>query len=75
MTKTRDAARCPVCQRELIVPQPKPLPDDEFAEFNEFVLPGPAARRSPAWSWGSARLSTCLLTGLPAIVLGMLGFE
>ena len=34
--------RCPVCQRELVVPQPKHLPDDELAELNALRLPGPA---------------------------------
>ncbi len=40
-TRDEDAgrrARCPACQRELIVPQPKPLPEGDFASLHEVGL-------------------------------------
>jgi prepilin-type processing-associated H-X9-DG protein len=75
-TRDEDAgrrARCPVCQRELIVPQAKPLPDSEFAALNEF---GPARTSGKAIAslvLGICSFFTCILTGLPAIIFGILG--
>jgi hypothetical protein len=66
-------ARCSVCQRELIVPQPKPSPHQDFAPLYDF---GPRKRSWKAivsLSLGLSSLGTCFLTGIPAIIFGVLG--
>ena len=76
-------ARCPECGNELIIPsaggcRPTSLDNPYLAPAKGAgAAPGshraPAARRSRAWSWGSARSSATIFTGIPAIILGVLG--
>jgi len=76
--KTRDEnagrrARCPSCQRELILPQPKPLPEEEFAPVHEFRLPETSGKAVASLILGICSFVFCFLTGLPAIIFGVLG--
>ena len=66
-------ARCPTCQRELIVPQPKPPASGDLAAYYGL---GPARTSGKAIAslvLGLCSFVTCLLTGLPAILFGILG--
>jgi len=65
--------RCPACQRELIIPQPKFVADDELAPVFDY---GPSATSGKAIAslvLGLCSLVTCFFTGVPAIILGILG--
>ncbi len=68
-------ARCPVCKRELIVPQPKPLFEDEFATRRE-AGPRPLSGKALAsLILGLCSFVTCFFTGVPAIFLGIFGLN
>ncbi len=66
-------ARCPVCERELIVPQPKPRAEGDFAPAYDFGPPRTSGKAIASLVLGICSLVTCLLTGIPAIILGILG--
>jgi prepilin-type processing-associated H-X9-DG protein len=67
--------RCPVCQRELIVPDAKGAPVAEVAEFHD---PRPIENSGKAMAsmiLGLCSFVFCCLTGVPAIVLGIMGLS
>jgi len=66
-------ARCPGCQRELIVPQPKLPPEGEFAYLEEFRAPRTSGKAIASLVLGICSFVTCVLTAIPAIILGILG--
>src|SRR5260370_22307836 len=66
-------ARCPACQRELIVPQPKPLPEGEFAPAHEWKPERTSGKAVASLILSICSFMTCLLTGLPANLLGLHG--
>jgi prepilin-type processing-associated H-X9-DG protein len=68
--------RCPVCQRELIVPDAKGAPAVTAAEFGEIHDPRPIQTSGKAMAsliLGLCSFVLCCLTGVPAIVLGIIG--
>jgi prepilin-type processing-associated H-X9-DG protein len=68
-------ARCPACKRELIVPQPKPVFDDELGTLHE---PGPRPTSGKAIAsllLGLGSFVLCFFTGIPAIFLGIFGLN
>ena len=66
-------ARCPSCQRELIVPQPKPLPDGDFAPLQELGPIRTSGKAIASFVLGLCVPISCALTSLPAILFGILG--
>ncbi len=66
-------ARCPDCQRELIVPQPKLPPEGDFASLVEIRPPRTSGKAIASLVLGLCSFVTCILTGIPAIILGILG--
>jgi prepilin-type processing-associated H-X9-DG protein len=67
-------ARCPECQRELIVPQPKLPPEGEFASLEELRPPPRTSGKAVAsLVLGICSFVTCVLTAIPAIIFGILG--
>jgi prepilin-type processing-associated H-X9-DG protein len=74
--RTRDEnagkrARCPACQRELIVPQPTPLLDEEFAPFHEIGPTQTSGKAIASLVLGLCSFVACFFTGLPALFLGI----
>jgi hypothetical protein len=81
-------ALCPVCQRDLIIPEPKLPPDRDFAEFHH-VPPSPTSAKAIASQiLGLFSFFACCLIehvppvilvavsiGLLAIILGLLGLR
>jgi DNA-directed RNA polymerase subunit RPC12/RpoP len=65
-------ARCPVCKRELVVPQPKPLFVDDFAAPSPL---GPPQLSGKALGSLILGIVPCILTGVPAIFLGIFGLS
>jgi len=68
-------ARCPACQRELIIPQPKLLPEGELGEFHgdrPFQTSGKAVA---SLVLGLCTFVACCITGIPALILGILGLS
>ena len=75
-TREEDAgrrARCPACQRELIVPQPKPFSAGDHTMLHGLGPTRTSGKAIASLVLGLCSIVTCLLTGLPAIVLGILG--
>ncbi len=66
-------ARCPQCQRELIVPQPKLPPQGDFASLEEIRPPRTSGKAIASLVLGICSFVTCILTGIPAVILGILG--
>jgi prepilin-type processing-associated H-X9-DG protein len=66
-------ARCPICQRELIVPEPKPLPDGDFAPLHDFGPPKTSGKAIASLALGISSLLCSILAGVPAIIFGILG--
>jgi len=66
-------ARCPVCQRELIVPEPKPLPEGDFAPLHDFGPPKTSGKAIASLVLGICSLLCSVLAGVPAIIFGILG--
>ena len=48
---------------------------ETLVDRGSHVPPGPAARRSPAWSWGSCRSSARSSPACPAIIFGAMGLS
>jgi prepilin-type processing-associated H-X9-DG protein len=67
--------RCPVCQRELILPQPKLLPPEELADFREYAPPATSGKAIASLVLGLCIFVFCCITGIPAIVFGALGLS
>jgi type II secretory pathway pseudopilin PulG len=66
-------ARCPVCQRELIVPEPKPFPEGDFAPLHDFGPPQTSGKAIASLVLGICSLLCSVLAGVPAIIFGILG--
>jgi len=66
-------ARCPACQRELIIPQPKFVAEDELAPVFDYVAPQTSGKAIASLVLGLCSLVTCFFTGVPAIIFGVLG--
>jgi prepilin-type processing-associated H-X9-DG protein len=66
-------ARCPNCQRELVIPQGKPLADEEFAEYRGSGEPKTSGKAIASLILGLCSFVFCCITGAPAIILGILG--
>jgi prepilin-type processing-associated H-X9-DG protein len=67
--------RCPVCQRELIVPDAKGAPEPEFADFHEPIPTQTSGKAIASMILGLCSFLFCLLTGVPAIILGIMGLS
>ncbi|MFI5459742.1 MAG: DUF1559 domain-containing protein [Isosphaerales bacterium] len=78
--------RCPVCQRELFIPQPKLPPDGEFAEFDDDRPSRTSGKAIASLILGLCSFVACCVgvpvtilvagcIGVPAIILGMLGLS
>src|SRR5262245_59066222 len=65
--------KCPACQRPLIVPQRKPLADGDFAPLHEFGPTQTSGKAIASFILGLCSFVLCLITGIPAIILGILG--
>ena len=73
-TRDEDAgrrARCPDCQRELIVPQPNPYAATEFASLHEVPPTRMSGKAIASFVLGLCSFVTCILTGVPALLLGI----
>jgi hypothetical protein len=68
-------ARCPVCQRELIVPEPKPVPEGEFAPLSEFGPPKTSGKAIASLVLGCCSILCSIFTSIPAIIFGVLGLN
>jgi len=68
-------ARCPECQRELIVPEPKPVPEGEFAPLREFGPPKTSGKAIASLVLGVFSFFCSILAGVPAIIFGILGLN
>jgi prepilin-type processing-associated H-X9-DG protein len=68
-------ARCPACGRELIVPDSKPVPEMEIAEGrdHEMMEYRTSGKAIASLVLGLCSFVACCLTGIPAIILGVLG--
>jgi Protein of unknown function (DUF1559)/Domain of unknown function (DUF4190) len=74
-TRVENAGRralCPGCQRELIVPQPKPRLEMDFGPLQDFSPPQTSGKAIASLVLGIGSLFTGVLTGLPAILIGIL---
>ena len=69
------AARCPVCQRELIVPQRSQHPDSELADFPGDRPTQTSGKAIASLILGICSFVVCCIGGLPAIILGMMGLN
>jgi len=66
-------ARCPTCGRELILPQPKPLPEGELAPFVDYGPPETSGKAVASLVLGICSFVVCCVAGVPAIIFGILG--
>jgi prepilin-type processing-associated H-X9-DG protein len=84
----RHPALCPVCQRALIEPQPKLAVDAELADFHDFPPSRSSRKAIASLTLGLCPIVAGLITGqpaivflawcvtgVPAIILGMLGLR
>jgi prepilin-type processing-associated H-X9-DG protein len=67
--------RCPACQRELIVPQPKPLAEADFAAPFETAPPAMNGKAVTSFVLGLCSFVLCCVTGVPALIFGILGLN
>jgi prepilin-type processing-associated H-X9-DG protein len=65
--------KCPACQRPLIVPQRKPLAEADFAPLHELGPTQTSGKAIASFILGLCSFVLCLITGIPAIILGILG--
>ena len=73
-TRDEDAgrrARCPECQRELVVPQPNPYAASEFASLHEVPPTSTSGKAIASFVLGLCSLVMCFFTGVPALLLGV----
>jgi prepilin-type processing-associated H-X9-DG protein len=64
--------RCPACQRELIVPQAKPPAEADFAPMDGGDPPATSGKAIASFVLG---LFPCCLTGIPAVIFGILSLS
>jgi hypothetical protein len=67
-------AACPECDRELVIPEPKPLTEDDRAAL-ERLGTVTSGRATASLILGVLSLVLLFFTGVPAIVLGWLGIR
>jgi prepilin-type processing-associated H-X9-DG protein len=65
--------RCPVCQRELIVPEATGTPEADFTEFHDPRPTQMSGKSIASMILGICSFVFCLLTGIPAVILGVIG--
>ncbi len=68
-------ARCPDCQRPLIVPASTYFPDVELIELHDDRPLRTSGKAIASLILGLCSPFACILTGLPAIILGMMGLN
>ena len=68
-------ARCSACNRVVVVPEPKPHAGDEFAPLHDYGPPATSGKAIASFILGLFSFVTCFLTGIPAILLGILGLN
>jgi hypothetical protein len=74
LTRDEESGRCmtcPGCQRELIVPRPTLIPQDDFASFHDFGSARTSGKAIASFVLGLCSYVTCFLTGVPAILVGI----
>jgi DNA-directed RNA polymerase subunit RPC12/RpoP len=67
--------KCPGCQREVIVPPPKPPAEGDFSSFREPSSTRTSGKAIASLVLGLCSPFTCPLTSIPAIVLGIRGLN
>jgi prepilin-type processing-associated H-X9-DG protein len=65
--------RCPACQRVVIVPQANPYAPPEFAPAYDAGPPQTSGKAIASFILGLCSFIFCLVTGIPAVILGILG--
>jgi prepilin-type processing-associated H-X9-DG protein len=65
-------ARCPVCRRELVVPKPRPVAEDEVSALDPILYPT-SGKATAGFALGIFSLVFAALAGVPAMILGGLG--
>jgi prepilin-type processing-associated H-X9-DG protein len=65
--------RCPACQRVVIVPQANPYAAPEFAPLYELGPPRTSGKAVASFILGLCSLVCFVITGIPAVILGILG--
>jgi Protein of unknown function (DUF1559)/Domain of unknown function (DUF4190) len=68
-------ARCPACQREVVIPKPGGLADTEFAAFDEVGPVQTSGKAIASLVLGLLSFVTCFITGIPALIFGILGLN
>jgi prepilin-type processing-associated H-X9-DG protein len=66
-------ARCPVCQRELVIPERKHRPDDELGDFHDYPPSQTSGKAIASLILGLCSFVACCITGIPAVIFGLLG--
>jgi prepilin-type processing-associated H-X9-DG protein len=77
-TRDEDAgrkARCPVCKRDLIVPQPPQFVDDQMPWPVEIRPAQTSGKAIASLILGLCSFFMCCITGIPAIFLGIFGLN
>jgi prepilin-type processing-associated H-X9-DG protein len=67
--------RCPACQRELIVPQVKPIAESDFEPTQDFAPPAMSGKAIASFVLGLCSFVACCVTGVPAVIFGILGLS
>jgi Protein of unknown function (DUF1559)/Domain of unknown function (DUF4190) len=65
--------RCPACQRVVIVPQANPYAEPDFAPLHELGPTQTSGKAIASFILGLCSFVFCLITGIPAIIFGILG--
>jgi prepilin-type processing-associated H-X9-DG protein len=65
--------RCPACQRVVIVPQANPYAPPEFAPAYDAGPPQTSGKAIASFILGLCSFMFCLITGIPAVIFGILG--
>jgi len=67
--------RCPVCQRELIVPAAQVASEAVLTEFHDPRPTETSGKAIASLILGLCSFVFCLLTGVPAVILGIMGLS
>jgi prepilin-type processing-associated H-X9-DG protein len=67
--------KCPACGRPVIVPEPKPLAEGDFAPLHDFGPTQTSGKAIASFILGLCSFVFCLITGIPAVILGILGLS
>ena len=63
------------CQRELILPEPKPVAAGELPDFRDFPPSTTSGKAIASLVLGFCCFVFCCITGIPAMILGSLGLS